>query len=70
MRLADLTTLRVGGEISTYIEATSEEEMIEAVRIAKERLEHVIEEFGPAWSLAPIVRAMQSELARQIRTVS
>jgi|APTNR8051073442_1049403.scaffolds.fasta_scaffold24937_1 hypothetical protein len=46
------------------------QEMIEAVRIAKERLEHVIEEFGPAWSLAPIVRAMQSELARQIRTVS
>ena len=34
MRLADLTTLRVGGEISTYIEATSEEEMIEAVRQA------------------------------------
>ncbi|PFG34088.1 UDP-N-acetylmuramate dehydrogenase [Sanguibacter antarcticus] len=31
---ADLTTLRVGGSIDTYIEATSEDELVEAVRAA------------------------------------
>jgi transposase len=39
------------------------QEMVEAVRISKERvdrLERVIEEFIPAWSLAPIVRALQT----------
>jgi transposase len=39
------------------------QEMVEAVRISKERverLEHVIEEFVPAWSLAPVVRALQT----------
>ena len=39
------------------------QEMVEAVRIAKERverLERVIEEFVPAWSLAPVVRALQA----------
>ena len=37
--------------------------MVEAVRISKERvewLEHVIEEFVPGWSLAPVVRALQT----------
>lgn len=39
------------------------QEMVEAVRISKERverLERVIEEFVPVWSLAPIVRALQT----------
>jgi transposase len=39
------------------------QEMVEAVRTSKERverLEHVIEEFVPAWSLAPVVRALQT----------
>ncbi|MES0173952.1 IS110 family transposase [Mesorhizobium sp. M0006] len=39
------------------------QEMVEAVRISKERverLEHVIEEFVPAWSLAPVVSALQT----------
>ncbi len=39
------------------------QEMVEAVRIAKERverLEHVIEEFVPAWSLVAVVRALQA----------
>ncbi|WP_287367625.1 IS110 family transposase [Mesorhizobium sp.] len=39
------------------------QEMVEAVRISKERverLERVIEEFIPNWSLAPIVRALQT----------
>lgn len=39
------------------------QEMVEAVRISKERvkrLEHAIEEFVPAWSLAPVVRALQT----------
>ncbi|MEI9425675.1 IS110 family transposase [Mesorhizobium sp. Cs1299R1N1] len=39
------------------------QEMVEAVRISKERverLEHVIEEFVPAWSLAPVVRTLQT----------
>ncbi len=39
------------------------QEMVEAVRIAKERverLEKVIEEFIPNWSLAPVVRALQT----------
>src|SRR5271165_1955268 len=39
------------------------QEMVEGVRIAKERverLERVIEEFVPAWSLAPIVQALQT----------
>jgi transposase len=39
------------------------QEMVEAVRLSKERvdrLERVIEEFVPRWSLAPIVRALQS----------
>lgn len=39
------------------------QEMVEAVRVSKERaerLEHVIEEFVSAWSLAPIVRALQT----------
>lgn len=39
------------------------QEMVEAVRISKERverLERTIEEFVPAWSLAPIVRALQT----------
>lgn len=38
------------------------QEMVEAVRVSKERvdrLEGVIEEFVPAWSLAPIVRALR-----------
>ncbi len=38
-------------------------EMVEAVRVSKdrvERLEKVIEEFVPNWSLAPIVRALQT----------
>lgn len=37
--------------------------MVEAVRLSKERverLEKVIEEFIPAWSLAPVVRALQT----------
>jgi transposase len=39
------------------------QEMVEGVRIANERvarLEGVIEEFVPAWSLAPIVQALQA----------
>ncbi|MGX7877106.1 IS110 family transposase [Mesorhizobium sp. ORM6] len=39
------------------------QEMVEAVRVSKERverLERVIEEFIPNWSLAPIVRALQT----------
>ncbi|MET3594486.1 transposase [Mesorhizobium shonense] len=39
------------------------QEMVEAVRVSKERverLERVIEEFVPAWSLAPVVRALQT----------
>ncbi|WP_036260261.1 IS110 family transposase [Mesorhizobium sp. WSM3224] len=39
------------------------QEMVEAVRVSKERverLERVIKEFVPAWSLAPIVRALQT----------
>ncbi len=39
------------------------QEMVEAVRVSKERderLERVIEEFVPVWSLAPIVRALQT----------
>jgi transposase len=39
------------------------QEMVEAVRLAKERvdrLEQTIVEFLPAWSLAPLVRALQS----------
>jgi len=39
------------------------QEMVEAVRISKERverLERAIEEFVPAWSLAPVVRALQT----------
>ncbi|TIT19323.1 MAG: IS110 family transposase, partial [Mesorhizobium sp.] len=39
------------------------QEMVEAVRVSKERverLERVIEEFVPAWSLAPIVWALQT----------
>jgi transposase len=39
------------------------QEMVEAVRVSKERverLEKVIEEFLPDWSLAPIVRALQT----------
>lgn len=39
------------------------QEMVEGVRIANERverLERVIEEFVPAWSLAPIVQALQT----------
>ena len=39
------------------------QEMVEAVRVSKERverLEKVIEEFIPNWSLAPIVRALQA----------
>ena len=39
------------------------QEMVEAVRVSKdrvERLERVIEEFIPTWSLAPIVRALQT----------
>ena len=39
------------------------QEMVEGVRIAKERverLERTIEEFVPAWSLAPIVQALQT----------
>ncbi|MBB3312278.1 transposase [Rhizobium sp. BK196] len=37
------------------------QEMVEAVRISKERverLEKVIEEFVPTWSLAPVIRAL------------
>lgn len=39
------------------------QEMVEAVRVSKERverLERTIEEFVPAWSLAPLVRALQA----------
>ncbi|MBB3452799.1 transposase [Rhizobium sp. BK313] len=39
------------------------QEMVEAVRVLKERverLEKVIEEFLPDWSLAPVVRALQT----------
>lgn len=39
------------------------QEMVEAVRVSKERverLERAIEEFVPAWSLAPVVRAQQT----------
>lgn len=39
------------------------QEMVEAVRVSKERverLEKVIEEFVPNWSLAPVVRALQT----------
>jgi transposase len=39
------------------------QEMVEAVRISKERverLEKVIEEFVPDWSLGPVVRALQT----------
>jgi transposase len=39
------------------------QEMVEAVRVSKERverLERVIEEFVPAWSLGPVVRALQT----------
>jgi transposase len=39
------------------------QEMVEAVRLAKERverLERTIEEFLPAWSLAPIVQALRA----------
>lgn len=39
------------------------QEMVEAVRTSKERAERLaaaIEEFLPAWSLAPIVRALQA----------
>lgn len=39
------------------------QEMVEAVRLSKERvqlLEKVIEEFLPTWSLAPVVRALQT----------
>jgi transposase len=39
------------------------QEMVEGVRISKERverLERTIEEFAPAWSLAPIVQALQT----------
>ncbi|WP_240675024.1 UDP-N-acetylmuramate dehydrogenase [Cellulomonas endophytica] len=34
VRLADLTTLRVGGPVSRYVEATTEAELVEAVRAA------------------------------------
>ncbi|MGO1353418.1 MAG: FAD-binding protein, partial [Brachybacterium tyrofermentans] len=34
MRLSDLTTLRIGGEISNLIEARTADEVIEAVRAA------------------------------------
>jgi len=39
------------------------QEMVEAVRTSKERVERLeaaIEEFMPAWSLAPVVRALQA----------
>ncbi|MBB3979535.1 hypothetical protein GGQ64_004779 [Rhizobium azooxidifex] len=39
------------------------QEMVEAVRVSKERvgrLETVIEEFVPNWSLAPVIRALQT----------
>lgn len=39
------------------------QEMVEAVRVSKERverLEKVIEEFVPNWSLGPVVRALQT----------
>ncbi|OYR22613.1 putative transposase [Brucella pseudogrignonensis] len=39
------------------------QEMVEAVRLSKERverLEKVIEEFIPTWSLARVVRALQT----------
>lgn len=39
------------------------QEVVEAVRVSKkrvERLEQTIEEFVPAWSLAPLVRALQA----------
>lgn len=36
MRLADLTTLRIGGQIRTLVEARTESEVIEAVRAADE----------------------------------
>ncbi len=39
------------------------QEMVEAVRVSKERverLEKVIEEFVPNWSLGPVVRVLQT----------
>ena len=39
------------------------QEMVEAVRLAKERvarIEKAIVEFMPSWSLAPVVRALQT----------
>lgn len=39
------------------------QEMVEAVRVARDRvdrLEHTIEEFASAWSLEPLVRALQT----------
>ena len=39
------------------------QEMVEAVRISKERVERLeaaIEEFMPTWSLAPVVQALQA----------
>lgn len=49
------------------------QEMVEAVRVSKEReerLERVIEEFIPNWSLAPIVRSFKtgrSDCRRDVR---
>ncbi|QAB01055.1 MULTISPECIES: IS110 family RNA-guided transposase [Agrobacterium tumefaciens complex] len=36
------------------------QEMVEAVRVSKERVGTVIEEFVPNWSLAPVIRALQT----------
>lgn len=42
MNLADLTTLRVGGPARTVIEATSEAELVDAVRVADEAGDRVL----------------------------
>jgi UDP-N-acetylmuramate dehydrogenase len=36
MRLADLTTLRLGGPARAVIDATTEEHLVDAVRVADE----------------------------------
>nr|BAN09714.1 truncated transposase [Mesorhizobium loti NZP2037] len=57
--LDDALSLAAGAAVPSSHQIALQE-IVEAVRISKERaerLECVIEEFVPAWSLAPIVRA-------------
>lgn len=42
VKLSDLTTLRIGGEIKNYVEARSEEELTSAVRTADEKGEDLL----------------------------